>query len=186
MTRFVATLLAVCLATGCATLSTSTQRVRVVTEPTDASIAALEDSGRKDLGRSPINYQATYQAYHCSKLMYLLPVALVLAGFGGGFGLAYGTTHRNDSLGRDDRVNAGLASGALFAGVGLGFGVGFAAECLMKDGETPDHHEARVIIEAHKDGFLPQSATLKIPSDAAEIRLELPPVVAPTEPSEQK
>lgn len=157
------------LLTGCASLQTTTQRVRVVTEPAGATVAALEDGGRKELGASPVQYERSYQTYRCSKLTWLLPLGTVALAGGAGFGLAYATTKRNDAY------DSAWQNGALFGAIGLAVGVAVAAECLLKDGTQPsEQRAAHVVIEAAKDGFRPASRPLQIPSETEELRLELP------------
>jgi hypothetical protein len=166
---------------GCATIAPTSQKVRVLTEPAGASVAVLEADGRKELGASPVEYERSFDAYRCSSAAWLIPVATTLLGGGAGFGLAFATTHRPNSTGTDNRIDAGIAMGAVAAAIGLGLGIAVAAECRMKDGVVPGHHDLRVIVEAQKDGFLPASASLRIPSEDRQIELVLPPV-PPTAP----
>jgi hypothetical protein len=163
------------LTTGCASLQTATQKVRVVTEPEGAQVAVMEEGGRKELGASPVEYQRSYQAYRCSMLTWLLPVATAAVAGGAGFGIAYATTARNDKL------DSGWNNGALFAAIGLAVGIAVAAECRMKDGEVPDHREVRLVVEAAKEGFAPASAPLQVPSKTEELKLVLPPLPASTD-----
>jgi hypothetical protein len=179
--RALGIVLAVVTLAGCATIGKTSQKVRVVTEPAGASVAVLDADGRAELGPSPVDYERSFDAYRCSPAAWLIPVATTLLGYGGGFGLAYATTHRLNNAGTDNRVDAGIATGAVFAAIGLGLGIAIAAQCRMKDGDVPGHDDLRVIVEAHKDGFLPASATLKIPSDARQIDLVLPPASSPAE-----
>ena len=165
-------------ACGCATVQTTSQKVRILTEPPGASVAVLEADGRKELGPSPVEYERSYDAYRCSGAAWLIPVAATLVGGGAGFGLAFATTHRPNSTGADNRIDAGIAMGAVAAAIGVGLGIAIAAECRMKDGVVPGHRDLRVIVEAQKDGFLPASASLKIPSETGQIDLVLPPVPA--------
>ena len=167
-----------CALTGCATLESTSQKVRISTEPTGANVAVLEPDARRELGPSPVEYERRYDSYRCSKLAWLIPVGTTLLGGGAGFGLAYATTMRPNSLGQDNRVDAGEATGAIFSAIGLAIGIAIAAECRMKDGVVPGHYEERFVVEAQKDGFLPASAPLKIPSELDKMELVLPPAPA--------
>ena len=174
MTRILSVPLALALlTTGCASLQTTTQKVRVVTEPMGAQVAVLEEGNRKDLGVSPAEYQKSYQAYRCSKATWLLPLATALLAGGAGFGLAYATTARND------RSESGWNNGAVFAAVGLAVGIAVAAECWMKNGVVPEHRDVRVLVEANKEGYQPATAPLQFPSETEELKLVLPPLAAP-------
>lgn len=173
--HFAIALSAILTSTGCATLETSTQRVRVLTEPAGAHVAALEDAGRKELGPSPVHYERSYSAYRCGNVAWLTPVATTLLSGAAGFGLAYVATSRNDKL------DSAWQSGGLFAAVGLAAGVAIAARCRMKDGTVPEHRDIHVVFEASKEGHQAVATPLLIPSKAEEIRLVLPPAIGSTE-----
>lgn len=171
MTRAVSLLLALAMTTtGCASLSTTTHSVRVVTEPEGASVAVMEPDGRKELGPSPAEYKRDLETYKCGNVVWILPVLTTLVGGGAGFGAAYAWTERNDKL------NSGINTMALFAAVGLAAGIAVAAECRMKDGEVPEHKDVKLVFEASKDGYLPASAPLSIPARTEELKLVLPPL----------
>jgi len=161
------------LTTGCATLQTTTQKVRVVTEPAGAQVSVLDENGRKDLGASPAEVQRSYEAYRCSSAVWLIPVAAALVGGGAGFGVAYATTARNSPY------DAGWNNGALFAAVGLAIGIAVAAECWMKDGVVPEHKDVRLLVEASQEGRQSVRLPLLVPSKVEELKLVLPPLGAP-------
>lgn len=158
---------------GCATLETGTQRVRIVTEPPGAAVAALEDDDRKELGPAPVEYRRAYQAYRCGTAPWLTPLLTTVLGGGGGFGIAWVSTARND------RFDSAVANGTLFAAVGLALGIAVLAECRMKDGEVLDHKEIRVTVEASKEGYGTASEQLRVPSPTERLELKLPPLAAP-------
>lgn len=166
--RTLALALALSLTTGCASLGTATQKVRVVSEPAGANVAVLDEVGRKELGAAPVEYQRDYQAYRCSNWVWLTPLGTAALGAGAGFGLAYATTHRNDKL------ESGWQGMALLGAVGLAVGLAVAAECWMKDGVVPEHRGVQVLIEAQKEGRRTMTVPLKVPSDTEELRLVLP------------
>ncbi|MGC4119081.1 MAG: hypothetical protein QM765_31850 [Myxococcales bacterium] len=180
MTRVVSLLLALAMTTGCASLQTTTHTVRVVTEPEGANVAVLEHDGRKDLGASPAEYKRDLETYRCGNIAWLIPVMTTLVGGGAGFGAGYAWTERNDKL------NSGINTMALFAAVGLAAGIAVAAECRMKDGEVPEHKDVKLVFEAAKEGYLPVSAPLSIPAKTEELKLVLPPLGAATPATESK
>ncbi|MBI5549626.1 MAG: hypothetical protein HY901_37545 [Deltaproteobacteria bacterium] len=159
--------------TGCATLGSATQTVRVVTEPPGAQVAVLDHGGRQELGAAPVEYRKGYEAYRCSPLAWLLPAATVAVSGGAGFWLAYGTTARNDKL------DSAWAAGSLFGAVGLALGIALTAECRMKDGVVPGHEDAQVVVEAFKDGFQSTSAPVQVPGLVKDLKLVLAPLAAP-------
>jgi hypothetical protein len=170
--RSIAILLAVAL-TGCATLSTSTQRVRVITDPPGASVAVLEDSGTKALGPSPVEYHREYQSYHCSPWIWTLPFGMAVVGGGAGVGISYASTVRND------RLDAAEQLGTLIGVAAFVLGIAIAGECFFKDEVVPEHKDVRVLLEASKDGYKSALAPLMVPSKVEELKLTLPKLADP-------
>ena len=158
---------------GCATLGPTTQKVRVVTEPPGASVAALEDSGLRQLGASPVEYQREVQTYRCSPWIWTLPFGMAIAGGGAGVGISYASTVRNNALDAAEQLGTLLGVAAFVLGIAV------AAECYFKDGTVPEHKDVKVLLEASKDGYQSALGPVSFPSRVDELKLTLPKLAQP-------